>query len=48
MRFNEKDIIFNYHIFVTISEQAYDLQLHNNVLQQRYVILQGFILVENV
>ncbi len=48
MRFNEKDVIFNYQVVITISEQAYDKPLLNNVLQQRYVISQGFILVGNV
>ncbi len=36
MRFNEKDFILNYQVFVTISEKAYDQPLLNNVLQQRY------------
>ncbi len=48
MKFNEKDIIFNYQVCVTISEQAYDSLLLNNGLQQRYVISQGFISVENM
>ncbi len=43
MRFNEKDVIFNYPVFVTISEQAYDYPLLDNItLSQGFILLKTF------